>query len=365
MRIAIIHAFFNIVGGGEYLVLNIVEALSKKYSIDIYTTSKPNKDFVKDIFGIDVSRFNFKKIELLTLIDNFPRLVLLKKLLKYHSLSRIIDYIVEDYDFSIETQSNIPLPVDLSYIHYPLLAEIFHDLRGKGLYGILLKRLYKKWFSSVRSGRIVCNSRFTARMIYRYYHVLPDVIHPPVDTEYFKCENNDRDNAIATVSRLIPEKNLDKIPVLSRLVKGYVFRVIGSRAFGSDKVIEKLTGYNNIRVYVNVERTLLKKLLCTSKIYLHPPFREHFGISVVEAMSSGLVPIVYYDSGSCTDIVSKVNPRLCYSDIRDVPKIIKFIEKHYDELQQKSIQVSRMFDKRVFQRKIMEYVEKLIELKKT
>ncbi len=41
-----------------------------------------------------------------------------------------------------------------------------------------------------------------------------------------------------------------------------------------------------------------------SKVYFHPMVGEHFGISIVEAMAAGLVPVVS-DVGGPTEFVPK------------------------------------------------------------
>ena len=48
----------------------------------------------------------------------------------------------------------------------------------------------------------------------------------------------------------------------------------------------------------------MEKILKNAKIYLHTRVNEHFGISVVEAMAMGCVPIVH-DSGGTREFVPK------------------------------------------------------------
>jgi glycosyltransferase involved in cell wall biosynthesis len=61
----------------------------------------------------------------------------------------------------------------------------------------------------------------------------------------------------------------------------------------------------NARVIVNPNKELYQEVLAKSKIYLHLMKGEHFGITVVEAMSAGCVPIVH-DSGGPKEIVQDV-----------------------------------------------------------
>ena len=48
----------------------------------------------------------------------------------------------------------------------------------------------------------------------------------------------------------------------------------------------------------------MRKLLLRCKVYLHPKINEHFGISIVEAMSCGCLPVVH-NSGGPREFVPK------------------------------------------------------------
>ncbi len=56
-----------------------------------------------------------------------------------------------------------------------------------------------------------------------------------------------------------------------------------------------LTDYVSLETDVSFET--LNSLMKESKVYFHPRLGEHFGISIVEAMSAGLIPVVSDDGG--------------------------------------------------------------------
>ena len=70
------------------------------------------------------------------------------------------------------------------------------------------------------------------------------------------------------------------------------------------KLIKQLQVADRVKIITNLRRKELREMLLNSKIYLHPTINEHFGISIVEAMSSGCIPIVH-DSGGPKEFVSK------------------------------------------------------------
>jgi len=74
-------------------------------------------------------------------------------------------------------------------------------------------------------------------------------------------------------------------------------------------------GHSNIRFEVNVAQDKLCQLYQEASLFIHaagfdrpvgsPEAAEHFGITTVEAMSYGCVPIVYADGGQ-TEIVTEI-----------------------------------------------------------
>jgi len=123
-------------------------------------------------------------------------------------------------------------------------------------------------------------------------------------------------------------------------------------------------GLDNVELLTNIPRDKLRELLGRAKYYLHPPFPEHFGIAVVEAMAAGCIPIVYRDGGAWFDIASRVSDILGYSDVNEVPGIIRRIESDrvlYEELENKSISVSKEFNYERFKSELSKYMNYLLE----
>ena len=73
------------------------------------------------------------------------------------------------------------------------------------------------------------------------------------------------------------------------------------------KIIDMVATFN-VSDYVTIEPNVglprLESLMRNSKVYFHPLSGEPFGISIVEAMSAGLIPVVP-DAGGHTEFVPK------------------------------------------------------------
>jgi len=378
-NILIIHPLFEILGGGELLALKTSQALRESgFKVDVLTCMSIDLNLLKRLFGdIELPRIIIKRVKINNYISKFThgRAVRLRRILIYRSLIPLINEYMEKYDLVIETQSNLPMPVDISYIHYPALVHFTVNAK-KGLQWRIYNKLVEltaKPFKTPRTSKILTNSTWTAHMIYKTHRVIADVVYPPVDIEYFNnFTHNEKDKIIVTTSRFTPEKNLEKILDIAHSLLNYKFIITGSTGPGSERVlntlerkIEKLK-LNNVEIKPNIPRHELGKILSTAKYYLHPPFPEHFGISIIEAMAAGCIPIVYRDGGAWYDVVSKISSILGYSDIGEIPVIIKKLEENrelYIKLKERSIEVSGEFNYENFKKKLLEKINYVLKVK--
>jgi glycosyltransferase involved in cell wall biosynthesis len=127
-----------------------------------------------------------------------------------------------------------------------------------------------------------------------------------------------RDDSVLVVSRIHPSKKLENAIALAALLKqrgvGKEFIIAGN--LGTDDLcgqeyrarledIARVCGVSGyVRIKANVKLDALYSLMKKSKVYFHPLPGEPFGISVVEAMSAGLVPVVP-DTGGLTEFVPR------------------------------------------------------------
>jgi glycosyltransferase involved in cell wall biosynthesis len=380
MRVLIFHALLELTGGSGKLALELSKALNELgYNIKLIT-------FYRDLDALE------RSINLLTpnyrpniiakpvpTVYNFLDLILSERLVRFKRLILTNSFLKKlqksDCDLLFDTDSNVPLDVDISYIHYPTVAPGY----GKGIiykfYNLLVKH-YSKLLEGTPK-LVLTNSSWTANNIITYYPKLSDrvyVLHPPVDVEYFNdLLTYDKERLVITVSRFTPEKNLGEVLKVAKVLRSYDFLLVGSASKYSEPVIKYLRtrieseNLNNVELKVNVSRDELRKLLSRAKYYLHPPFPEHFGISVVEAMAAGCIPIVYRDGGIWYDIVNKVSDILGYRDINEVPNIIEWIDHDKDlyiTLRNRSIETSKTFNYERFKSSLSKWVSHVVKIKK-
>lgn len=166
---------------------------------------------------------------------------------------------------------------------------------------------------------VAANSQYTARWIRRYYGVKAAINYPPIDTPQFRPGPKER--VILSVGRFHPEPTSKKFHVLvdvfRRLVESGVAArwrlVLAGGATGSNcerYLTELRRQASGLPVEFAVNRPLpeLTDLYARAGVYwhamgygedpeIHPARYEHFGMSTVEAMAAGCVPMVVNGGG--------------------------------------------------------------------
>jgi len=375
-KVLVVHPFFDIKGGAEMLALRMVQALREAgHSVSVLTididSGELEKLFNIRLDGVKVYSRSSRLIRFLGDVSQ-GRLVRLRRLMAVEEFYSENRDLIGEHDLVVDTQSSMPYLADISYIHFP---PIYSTSSGFvwSLYNFLVKQ-YAKRFAKTPSARVLANSKWTASMVYRAYHIIPDVVYPPVDVELFlrASENTEREKMVVTTSRFTVEKRLESILDVASLMPDYTFVLIGSTYRHSKPVLDGLNnkirglGLRNVVIETNLPREKQLEYYTRAKYYLHPMFTEHFGISIVEAMASGLVPIVYRDGGGWYDVVSKVHDVLGYNSILEAPAIIRKLESKpelYEYLKQRSIEVAKQFSYERFRLGIVKHVNYVLDIK--
>ncbi len=202
-------------------------------------------------------------------------------------------------------------------------------------------RLYKKLFESKYKGwgiklqyfppgntlleyidtydAIWANSQFTRKWVKKYWHRDSDVLYPPVNVENYVMRP--KRNFILNVGRFFAgqhnKKHGDMIRAFRELVdnglEGWEFHLAGGKTHGTENDVYldqlfKMSESYPIYIYPDASYEKLKTLYEESPIYWHasgygesekkyPEKFEHFGITTVEAMAAGCIPIVINKGG--------------------------------------------------------------------
>ncbi len=222
------------------------------------------------------------------------------------------------------------------------IREVVIDHWRYRLYQQLFEQRFKHWglrllnipsehgAEAVRSySTVIGISHFTQDWIRRYWSRDSELLYPPVEVAAF--QPGDKRNIILTVGRIFAgghnKKHLPMIETFKQLVdnglRDWEFHIAGSVGEGSvdqdyfTQVQQAAQGYP-IVIHTDVPLVTLQDLYGAAKIYWHasgygedeqrdPIKFEHFGITTVEAMAAGVVPIVIGKAGQLEVVEHEVS----------------------------------------------------------
>ena len=221
-------------------------------------------------------------------------------------------------------------PYDIKFIWYSLLRFnnnlIIHTSwpywgtkripHRQGVLSPLIKK-YWDWVIASENIKIVCVSSATYWSLITTHSAFERAIQIPhaIDREIFKCSHREEDTEnkslkLLYVGRMVPEKGLSTIGRIIDEVSDnlYQFTLVGDGPL-APLFTEKYKNMDNVEIigYVN-NKNELAKLYCKNDILLVPSIRseiweELFGIVIIEAMSSGVIPIASNHIGP-TEIIT-------------------------------------------------------------
>jgi glycosyltransferase involved in cell wall biosynthesis len=289
--------YLDSLGGGERYVLTLVEALNRVgWKTSLLWDGKSVTEDVKRKFGIDIGNTEYvsgNKIEHLS-----ENLVL--KLASKYKFLRSYDLVFWLSDGSLPWlfgRKNI--------IHF---QSPFVDVYGRGWLNRLKERLVNNF---------VVNSEFTKGFVDGEYGIVSKVIYPPVAVEEIKPDvKEDVILYTARFSNLMQQKGHElMIRAFKELcdtgVRSYKLWLAGSTEVGVGELLENLKvaarGYP-VEFFYDLSWEELLSLYGRARFFwsavgyeadeLREPEKcEHFGISLVEAMAGGCVPLVVNRGG--------------------------------------------------------------------
>lgn len=354
VKIGFFDPYVDTLGGGEKYMLTAASLLSKKHTVSLFWDNPQVLQKAQEKFGFDTEKIHVEK-------NIFTP--------SHSSLQRIL--LTQDFDtiFYLSDGSIPLLGSKKLYVHFQFPVE-WVKVSG------LLSR-----FKIKRVTKFICNSEFTKSYIDKTFGIRSVVIYPPIDE--FSSNTVEKKNVILSVGRF--QKNSDGrwvkkqdmlIDTFQRLVdtglKDWKLVLAGSYLSEDKKTVKELQqmikGYP-ITIEENATLATLHKLYCEAKLYWHatgfgenlaeyPHRTEHFGITTVEAMQQGAVPIVI-NAGGQPEIVKEGENGMLWETQDQLMKKTSALIKNvslYSHLQEGAKQTAKAFTTDVF----AQHIQKLI-----
>jgi glycosyltransferase involved in cell wall biosynthesis len=329
------------------LTLVTMYALFQKgVNFDFTTYVQPNITKLENAYGSKIASI-IKKSEKINILKSLEEPV----------INRITQK--GNYDITINTQGDT-LPYyhcsllknnAVTYCHFPSAKdhidsenlEYLRDIRVEGFTQIYnmdypknmiaakfdpgTKQKVRRYFKYLRDNYnnlmkntlVLTNSEYTRRAISNAFNVDAKILYPPVDVHIFReaaLHSNQREDIIIVISRIAPDKQIENAIEVARIMRsrgiGKRMIIAGNLHLYDHQYYQQLKNMiadydmpDYISLQTNISFNKLLQLMQLAKVYFHPRIDEHFGISIVEAMASGLVPVVSNIGGHSEFVPSK------------------------------------------------------------
>ncbi len=299
MKALIVHPYSRELGGARQVFLQTTKALVKNLGKVVILGELSKQDFNNEI-----QDYSFLQIPYGSCSFRLHRFQVYQKLF-WHLLSKKkhrkevgcveLEMLTQDVMFLLNVGKR-----KVAYVHYP---ENLWRLEGKNT---RFRDIWKIFYFPVviylrqqarKIDLLLCNSEYTERAIMRKWRRKAKVVYPPVDVESFSPAP--KEDLIISVGRFVRPKNFELIIEVAKKLPQFKFIIVGRRP-SSDAYFRKIANLkpSNLTILADLSRAELCSLMNKAKVYLHTMIGEHFGISVVEAMAAGCIPIVNAVGGS-------------------------------------------------------------------
>lgn len=351
MRIALFDPYLDTLGGGEKYFLTIAEYLSINHEVHLFW----DKQDIKTKFH-SWGNLNLEKIKIV------PNIFLHhSRVSKYQTLKTydLLFYVTDGSLFFSPAKKNI------------LIIQV--PERRMYQQSLLNKLKLRNWKIQL------CYSRYVKNIIDPWWGTNLTVLPPPVDIEHFTPL--EKENIILSVGRFFLHPHCKKQDFLVTAFRKMVdqgltnWRLLlcgGADEKGKEylnKVKNLAEGYP-IKIYPNISLSQLKEFYGKASIYWHatgvgedlnmfPEKAEHFGITTLEAMSAGAVPVVIKAGGQIEIVDDQTNGFFWQKEeeLINLTKNLISNKSLLNNISQNAIEKSKDFSKERFCREIEEILD--------
>jgi len=358
-KVAIIHDWLNGMRGGEKVLEEILDLFPEADIYTLFLEKEKISEKIREhtIIPSSLNKFPFIRKHYKHFLPFFP--------------STIEHFNLTAYDLIISishcaAKGIIPGPdtLHISYVNSPMryIWDQYYSYFGK-------TKGIKKWFiqrqtaklrvwdaaSSARVDYFIANSEFIKKRIRKYYRRKAAVIHPPVDTDFYRPTPNPKRDYFLTVCALVPYKGTDLlVDAFNR--SGDKLIIVGK---GPEEKNLKRMAAKNIIFKSNLPAIELRELYQHATAFVYAGI-EDFGICFVEANACG-TPVVAYKRGGVLDIVDE-NSGIFFEE-----QTPEHIAAALNKIKKKDFQTSIIrknslkFSRESFKKKIDDYINSKIQ----
>lgn len=326
MRIGVYDPYLDDLGGGEKYMMSIASCLSDKNEVKVFWNKQEDVDILLQRFNINLSK--------ISLVENV-----------FSSTSSLVRrlFVTSTYkEIIVLSDGSIPLVASKKlFLH---IQQPLNNSQTKSLWGR---------FKLSRVNKVFCNSIYTKEFVDKALNINATVIYPPVSIH---AKQMKKENIVLHVGRFrvknVSVGDYKKQHIMIDVFKDMVTKGLKNWKFvlavgvmekdeiEFEKIKQGVKGFP-IEFAINKTNEQLWDVYSKAKIYWHasgygedlrkhPEYAEHFGISTVEAMGSGAVPVVI-NAGGQKEIVKEGENGLLWDSLDELQEKTLFLIKNIKE----------------------------------
>ncbi len=358
MRVAILHDYLNQFGGAERVLEVILQMFP---DADLYTLLY-DKEKTFGIFDRNIKKTSFLDVPF---VRGHHRMFIPFMPLAANTLRS-----EKPYDLVISSTAGYAKGFHVSgkyhicYCHSPLryawevdyLKNLsFAPWPLKDFFVYPIANSLRKWdiHASTHVNLFLANSQFIAHKINSYYLREAQVIYPPVSTELFYPDSDDKPKEYYLMAgRLLYYKGFDMA------IRAFNHLKMPLKIVGAGPEAEKLKALAkspHIEFLTGISDTELRKLYSNAKAFIFPQI-EDFGLVAAEAQMCG-TPVIAYKIGGGGEIVINKQTGLLFNE--QTPEAIEMAVKEFETMKfdRKVIAIkAERFSKNRFREQFLEVV---------
>lgn len=369
MIVSILHHSLNSGGGSERVCLEMINTLKREGHYVIMCTfdesdwftiqklygevEKPDEEIVMPSFFWSFTygeMLNFSLLalkilnnsDIIILSSTSPNIFGIMRLGKYFKRKKILVYV------------NMPPFIFRNNLRYFYYSPYVY--------------LQRKLLENPSGLKVLSNSSFTQKIIKETFWIDSEVVYPPVDIEKFYVST--KENMITSLGRFNPFKRFEVLIDSMAKIDGKCL-IMGSIATNSLKesttyirklkrIIDSLKLQNKVTLFFNPPFKKLQEILSRSKLYVNCTMFEPFGISVVESMASGCVPIVHRSGGSYSDIIDRDKYGFSFQNTNELAEKVRSLMDDAElcgQFSKRALERAETYSRKKFQEKILNIIE--------
>lgn len=323
MNILFYHPNLHLNAGGERVMLRLASELNKKHNVTIFSTYPVDIKWLENLHCLDLKGINI--VPKGAFIKDFFTLTSCKTSLQLKWVYKYFDKF--DYVLDFSTNGHFYKKTKaktLCYVHFPNFTA-----KKSGIKSILNPLLIdeKDMFCY---DNVVCNSNFTQEFVKGLTSKKTSVVYPPV--EIASSLPGKKENMIMTNGRYDPQKK-HHILVDAYIKSGltHKFVIVGALDENDREarmylalLKEKAKGHN-IEFHYNIPHNKVLEITRKTRVYWHargygnddPTEYENFGLTTVEAMGAGCIPVVI-NLGAQPEIVRHGKDGYCWNTLDEL-----------------------------------------------